>query len=111
MNSIYEKYKNKGLTGLANVGNTCYINSCMQLLSHTYELNNFLDNFNKKKINNNVEALIFKEWDNLRSLMWSENCTIAPWGLLKLSIMLLLPKKSIFFQDICKMMYVNFYYL
>lgn len=79
----YEKYKDKGLTGLANVGNSCYINSCMQLLSHTYELNNFLDNFNKKKINNNIEAVIFSEWDKLRLLMWSENCTIAPWGFIK----------------------------
>ena len=31
-------YKDKGLTGLANVGNTCYLNSCMQIISHTYEL-------------------------------------------------------------------------
>ena len=77
------KYKDKGLTGLANVGNSCYINSCMQLLSHTYELNDFLDTFNKDKINNNIEAVIFKEWDKLRLLMWSENCTIAPWGFIK----------------------------
>jgi ubiquitin carboxyl-terminal hydrolase 8 len=80
---VNDKYCNKGLTGLANVGNTCYINSCMQLLSHTYELNDFLDTFNKNKINNNIEAVVFTEWNNLRTLMWSENCTIAPWGFVK----------------------------
>ena len=81
--SKHDKYKDKGLTGLANVGNSCYINSCMQLLSHTYELNEFLDTFNKNKLNNNIESVILTEWNSLRSLMWSENCTIAPWGFIK----------------------------
>ena len=42
MEELFQEYKDKGLTGLANVGNTCYLNSCMQILSHTYELNEFL---------------------------------------------------------------------
>ena len=37
------KYKGKGLIGLENIGNTCFLNSCMQVLNNTYELNHFLD--------------------------------------------------------------------
>lgn len=77
----FNEYKDKGLTGLANVGNTCYLNSCMQIISHTYELNNFLnDKKYKNKLNKKSDTLLLVEWDNLRELMWSANCTIAPNG-------------------------------
>lgn len=77
----FSKYKEKGKTGLANVGNTCYMNSCLQCLSHTYELNNFLDSTTyKERLNNNIDAVLLVEWDNLRTLMWSQNCTVAPYG-------------------------------
>ena len=78
----FENYKDLGLTGLANIGNTCYLNSCMQLLSHTYELNDFLKN-NKRELNNVTESTIFSEWNKLREMMWSENCSIAPYGFVK----------------------------
>jgi ubiquitin C-terminal hydrolase len=57
--SSYKKYSGKGLTGLANLGNTCYINSCVQVLSHTYELNDFLEMGDyKQRLNNNIDAKI-----------------------------------------------------
>ena len=97
-NNLLNKYNNGGLSGLCNLGNTCYINSCLQILSHCYELheviniitniNNTLksttlisdtlisDTLNSTTLNTN--NLILKEWNDLKDLMWSKNCVVSP---------------------------------
>jgi ubiquitin C-terminal hydrolase len=80
---MFEAYKYKGLSGLANMGNTCYVNACLQMLSHTYEFNDFLSKNGgeyRSRLNHKVDSVLLNEWDKLRTMMWSDNCISSPGG-------------------------------
>ena len=56
----------------------------MQIFSHIYELNLFLEKGDyKKKLNKLADSVLLLEWDKLRELLWSVNCTVAPYGFVK----------------------------
>ena len=76
VNDLINKYDNKGLSGLCNLGNTCYINSCMQILSQCYELNEVITMLEHNISSEN--GLVLKEWKSLKDLLWSKNCVISP---------------------------------
>lgn len=76
------KHIDKGLTGMSNLGNTCYINSVIQIISNTHELGEYL--INVDKLRNVNEHIITKEWIDLYKLMWSKNVIISPNRFIKL---------------------------
>jgi ubiquitin C-terminal hydrolase len=74
------KYYKKGMVGLENLGSTCFLNACMQVLNNTYELNAFIDsdNYSKYLKKDVSDSVILTEWADLKSVMWSGNGVVAP---------------------------------
>ncbi len=67
-----------GFTGLMNLGTQCYVNSCVQILVHCDVFNEFLNTNWTTKLSKGHDSILLREYDSLRRLMWSKDCTINP---------------------------------
>ena len=63
-----------GLVGMKNMGNTCYMNACIQCLSHTFELSSVFMKITGQDINRSSQSkgLIATEFANLIRTVWAE---------------------------------------
>ena len=66
----------QGLSGLCNLGNTCYLNSSIQVLLNVHEMNLYLKDV--KNVNKTQDSIILKEYLNLYNVLMSGNVIVSP---------------------------------
>ena len=69
----------KGYSGLENIGNTCFINSCLQIMKEIKQLDSIFQIKSKNNlIKTNINGVLFCEWYNLNHIMKKTNGVIKP---------------------------------
>jgi ubiquitin carboxyl-terminal hydrolase 8 len=68
----------KGLTGLENLGNTCFLNSCVQVLARIPAFDKLMEEYRKHINLQKDEYFVLKEFEDLRKMMLENQGVICP---------------------------------
>lgn len=66
------------VSGIKNVKNSCYLNSCFQILLFTYELLDIVNN-NNMEIHHIPETQVLLEWNEIKNILLHKKCTVTPF--------------------------------
>ena len=78
MNCNDDFFLKKGLCGITNTGNTCFINTILQCINANRDLAVILFNDKYKLNQKSIAKHIVEQWIILSKILWTKNCVVTP---------------------------------